>query len=243
MVAEFFGDWTLLDSDTLDTAPGSTIPAATGPATGPIAGATAQATGSIAVATGQTVGAVAATPMYPHFVTKDGTLSPAATADLEAYRDTWRELILMDAEGQDWPIHYKHEEEADMESLIAQGTCVPEAELWHSDEAAETKTCLVEWAGKDIGNRIQKNTKVIISSTHPTIDKEMDAEVLRKETIRRNDGACSIRLSLSVKVLPAKRSWRLDLEPQCATYYQLERAIFQILPHQFVRDYHGHHFS
>jgi hypothetical protein len=84
-------------------------------------------------------------------VTKDCTLSPAATADLEVYRDTWRELILIDAEGQHGSIRYKHEE-ADMEPLIAQGTCVPEAEFWYSDEAAETKTCLVEWAGKHSGH-------------------------------------------------------------------------------------------
>jgi len=40
-----------------------------------------------------------------------------------------------------------------------------------------------------------------------------------------NGGALHIRLLPIVKILPTKRRWRLDLDPQYATYYQLERAI------------------
>ena len=54
----------------------------------------------------------------------------------------------------------------------------------------------------DIGHRIGKKCRVVISSTHPTIDKEMDAEVLNRDQFRGNGGALHIRLLLSVKVLP-----------------------------------------
>ena len=59
------------------------------------------------------------------FVKNDGSASEHVKAELAFYGRTLLELLRMEAEHQFGPLHYKNE--AEEATLVAQGTCVPEA--------------------------------------------------------------------------------------------------------------------
>ena len=108
------------------------------------------------------------------FVKNDGSASEHVRAELAFYRRTLTSLVRMDTEYQFGPLNYK-DDEAEKEHLVTQGTCVLKAELWYS--AHQPEKCRVEWKGTLVGHKIQPNSVVVISATHPQIDWEADALV------------------------------------------------------------------
>ena len=103
----------------------------------------------------------------------DGTLARAAIElELASYARHWNELQLIEVQDAYGPLS---PESADIEELRRKGTCIRDVTLRGCTDCIKA-----EWFG-DAGEHIVKGTVVVISRTHPMLDKERTCMVVKRD--------------------------------------------------------------
>ena len=134
----------------------------------------------------------------------------AIERDLRFYADAWLYLQEEEVEVPYGPIDPKP---SDMEELLRKGTCIHDVTLRHGIDGIQAT-----WHGYS-GRKIEIDAVVVISRTHPKVDK------LRTFTVAtRNQSQLELRPWLP-DVDIEKGTWRLDLEVNYVPYYRVSWAM------------------